>query len=209
MTTNEADVDLLYERLTMLLNNDRNWSQDLSKALKMRLKRRAKGIQDKYNGGELFVSDFADNNKLTMKNKRLARKSLQLNYEMKKCYQEFTEYELRVALCEILAKNLTFPNIEELYGITKNTFTRYLKKCTARVCDQMNISATNRSKKLKDMYINNSSFKVQWDYVASNITKKDLGRPTACSKQDLTVVESLWEMKNNNMLTSCNSANDY
>ena len=61
MTTNEVDVNLLYTRLTMLLNNDRNWSQGLCKTVKMQIKRHAKVLEDKYNSGESFVSDFADN----------------------------------------------------------------------------------------------------------------------------------------------------
>ena len=87
MTTNEADVNLLYTRL---LNNDRNWSQELSRSLKLNLTRRAKGLEDKYNGGESFMSNLADNTKLTMKNKRLVYKSLSKNFEMGKYYQEFT-----------------------------------------------------------------------------------------------------------------------
>ena len=74
-----------------------------------------------------------------------------------------------------------------MYGITKTTFNSYLKKCAARVCDQMNISAINGSKELKDMYNKNSSFKLQWDHVASTITKEDIGRPATFSKLDLAL----------------------
>ncbi len=37
------------------------------------------------------------------------------------------------------------------------------------------------------MYNKNSSFKLQWDHVVSNITKQDIGRPTTFSKHDIAL----------------------
>lgn len=175
------NLDIYLDRMTKLLNDDPNWNNQLGKTTKTNIQRWCQKIKHDFNNNQEFISDFADSTKLTMKNRRLVYKFLASSYNMKVYHQEYTDYELQLALCEVLDKNYNYnyKQITNMYGVSMSTMNRYILDCKRMVCLGMDDPTIVSLKKqqLCKLYHDNINFKLQWNQKALNIRRKTIGYP--------------------------------